>query len=55
MVDPGRRATDGAELAMEREIVRGTERARVRRKSIFVVCKDNDRAGIGGRRREIEV
>jgi len=34
MVDPGRRA-DGAELAMERETVRGTERAKVRRVSIF--------------------
>lgn len=33
-VDPGRKA-DGAELTMERETVRGTERTRVRSESIF--------------------
>lgn len=37
IVDPGRRAADGTELATDRETVRGTERTRVRRDIILRV------------------
>ena len=37
IVDPGRRAADGMELATDRETVRGTERTRVRRDIILKV------------------